>query len=109
METMLRITAGNNMRLSKLADDKAHFLLTINSIIISVLVSLVLRNIDEKPYYIIPSILFLVTSLITFVFAVLVTMPIITHGVFHKSDIKSKKANLLFFGNYHQMKIEDYQ
>ena len=36
-------------------------------------------------------------------------MPIITHGVFHKSDIKTKKANLLFFGNYHQMKIEDYQ
>ena len=47
VETMLRITAGNNMRLSKLADDKAHFLLTINSIIISVLVSLVLRNINE--------------------------------------------------------------
>lgn len=109
IDTMFRITANNNMRLSKIADDKAHFLLSINSIIISVLVSLVLRNIQEQPQYIIPSILFLITSLITFILAILTTMPLITHGTFHKGDVVKKKADLLFFGNYHNMSIQDYE
>jgi len=109
VETMFRITAGNNMRLSKIADDKAHFLLSINSIIISLLVSLVLRKINEQPQYIIPSILFLITSLITFILAILATTPIITHGTFRKKDVENKKADLLFFGNYHNMDIADYE
>jgi hypothetical protein len=109
VETMFRITAANNMRLSKIADDKAHFLLTVNSIIISALVSLVLRNIEHQPQYIIPSIIFLFTSLITFILAILATMPIITHGLFRKQDVKTKKADLLFSGNYHNMSLKDYE
>jgi hypothetical protein len=109
VETMFRTTAGMNIRLSEIADEKAHFLLYINSILISVLVSLVLRNIGQHPEYIIPSILFMITSLITFVLAILVTMPLITHGTFKKEDVGNKTADLLFFGNYHNMDIKDYQ
>jgi hypothetical protein len=43
------------------------------------------------------------------VFAILVTMPNITHGTFTKEDIRNKKANLMFFGNYHRMSQEDYE
>lgn len=109
VETMFRVMSNNNMRLSRIADEKAHFLLTINSIIISVLVSVVLRKIDEWPFYIVPTMIFLVTSLITFILAILVTMPIITHGIFHKADVLDKKADLLFFGNYHNMDINEYE
>jgi hypothetical protein len=109
VETMFRTTAGMNIRLSEIADEKAHFLLYINSILISVLVSLVLRNINEHPEYIIPSILFMITSLATFVLAILVTMPLITHGTFKKEDVGNKTADLLFFGNYHNMDIKEYQ
>jgi hypothetical protein len=109
VETMFRTTAGMNIRLSEIADEKAHFLLYINSILISVLVSLVLRNLDEHPEYIIPSILFMITSLVTFVLAILVTMPLITHGTFKKEDVRDKTANLIFFGNYHNMDIQEYQ
>ena len=109
VETMFRVAADNLMRLSDMADNKAHILLTINSIIVSVLVSLVLRKLDLNPEYLVPAILFLLTSLITVVFAILVTMPNITHGTFTKEDIRNKKANLMFFGNYHRMSQEDYE
>jgi Family of unknown function (DUF5706) len=109
VETMFRVTATNLMRLSDMADNKAHILLTINSIIVSILVSLVLRSLDQNPEYLVPAMLFLVTSLITVVFAILVTMPNITHGTFTKEDIRNKKANLMFFGNYHSMSQEDYE
>jgi hypothetical protein len=109
VETMFRVTADNLMRLSDMADNKAHILLTINSIIVSVLVSVVLRKLDQFPEYLVPAILFLLTSLITVVFAIMVTMPNITHGTFTKEDIRNKKANLMFFGNYHSMSQEDYE
>ncbi|MGV3504683.1 MAG: Pycsar system effector family protein [Adhaeribacter sp.] len=109
VETMFRVMSSNNMRLSRIADEKAHFLLTINSIIISVLVSVVLRKIDEWPYYLIPTFIFLVTSLITFIQAILVTIPIITHGIFHKAEVENKTADLLFFGNYHNMDMQEYE
>lgn len=109
VETMFRTTAMINIHLSRIADEKAHFLLTINSIIISVLVSLVLRNLGDHPEYIVPSILFMITALVTFVLSVLVTMPLITHGTFKKEDVENKTANLLFFGNYHNMNMDEYE
>jgi hypothetical protein len=109
VETMFRTTAMINIHLSRIADEKAHFLLTINSIIISVLVSLVLRNLGDHPEYVIPSVLFMITSLVTFVLSILVTMPLITQGTFRKEDVESKTANLLFFGNYHNMDMAEYE
>jgi hypothetical protein len=49
VETMFRVTANNQMRLSEMADNKAHILLTINSIIVSVLLSFVFRKLDQEP------------------------------------------------------------
>jgi Family of unknown function (DUF5706) len=109
VETMFRTTAMINIHLSRIADEKAHFLLTINSIIISLLVSLVLRNLGDHPEYIIPSIVFMITSLVTFVLSILVTVPMITHGTFKKEDVENKTANLLFFGNYHNMDMAEYE
>lgn len=43
------------------------------------------------------------------ILAVLATRPNITSGEFTKEDVKNKKVNLLFFGNFHKMKLDDYQ
>jgi Family of unknown function (DUF5706) len=37
------------------------------------------------------------------------TRPKITTGTVTKADIEAKKSNLLFFGNFFNMKLEDYQ
>jgi hypothetical protein len=43
------------------------------------------------------------------VLAGLASRPQISKGEFSKDDILSKKTNLLFFGNFHGMKMEDYE
>lgn len=47
IETMFRITASNSQRLSDMADNKANILLTVNSIILSLVVSVLLRSLDK--------------------------------------------------------------
>jgi predicted metal-dependent HD superfamily phosphohydrolase len=109
VETLFRMTSGNHMKLSGMADDKAHILLSINSIIISVVLSLLAKYLDRMPYLILPMILLLSVCLITIVFAVLTTKPKVSKGVFTAEQIHSRQANLLFFGNFHKMGWESYE
>ena len=46
--------------------------------------------------------------LLTIVFAVLATRPKLSSGKFKDEDVLNKKTNLLFFGNYHQMTLDNY-
>jgi predicted metal-dependent HD superfamily phosphohydrolase len=108
VETMFRISASNHMRLSRMADNKAHIMITVNSIILSVVISLLLRKLDTNTFLMIPTFMLLVMSVTTIVFAILATRPTIPKGFFSKKDIDEKKVNLLFFGNFYRMPLPDY-
>ena len=108
IETMFRISSGNHQRLSDMADSKAHIMISVNSIIISVLLSVLLRKLKEYPQLQIPAILLLAVSLTTIIFSILATRPTIPGGRFSQNDIAEKKVNLLFFGNFYKMNLEDY-
>ena len=43
------------------------------------------------------------------VVSVLATRPNVTSGEFDKKDVENKDVNLLFFGNFHKMKLQDYE
>jgi len=109
VQTMFRINAANQMRLSDMADNKAHILLTINSVIISVLISFIFRKLETESKLLIPALSFLVTSLVTLVSAIMVTRPKVSQGRFTAEDVKNRKVNLLFFGSFHSVKYEDYE
>ncbi len=51
-------------------------------------------------------VLFTVTSIIL---SVLATRPNVTSGKFTKADVDNKKVNLLFFGNFHKMSLDEFQ
>ena len=108
IETLLRVTASNDHRLSDMADNKAQILITVNSIIISAIISLLLRNLKENPFLVLPSYILLCVSLITMILAILATRPSIPMGRFTAKDLADKKVNLLFFGNFYKMKLDDY-
>ena len=57
----------------------------------------------------IPTVAILLVSLTAIIFATLSTRPKITKGIVTQADIEQKKSNLLFFGNFFNMKLEDYQ
>ncbi|SKA16602.1 Pycsar system effector family protein [Sediminibacterium ginsengisoli] len=108
IETMFRISSNNHQRLSDMADNKAHIMITTTSIIISVLLSVMIRKLEEFPHLTIPVILLLGVCVITMVFSILATRPTLTGGTFTPADIAEKKVNLLFFGNFYKMTLEEY-
>jgi predicted metal-dependent HD superfamily phosphohydrolase len=109
IETMFRTTSTNHVMLSQMADNKANILITINSIILSVVVSVLVRKLEENPRLIVPTIMLITVCLTTTVFAILAIRPNVSSGRFTRDDIKSKRTNLLFFGNFHAMSVEDYE
>jgi predicted metal-dependent HD superfamily phosphohydrolase len=108
IQTMLRLTSDNSLKLSDMADRKASILISVNSIIISVIISVLVRRLEVDTYLTIPTILFLISSVSTVVVAILATRPKINEGKFTEQDVINKKTNLLFFGNFHKVPFEEY-
>lgn len=108
IETMFRITSTNNQRLSDMADNKAQILITVNSIILSAIITLLLRKLDGKDPLVYPTFLILSTAVVTMVVGILATRPSLPNGVFTQDDVDSKKINLLFFGNFYRMHLDEY-
>jgi predicted metal-dependent HD superfamily phosphohydrolase len=109
VETMFRITTTNHQRLSDMADNKAHIMISTNSIILSVILSLLLRKLEDNPHLILPTLLLLIICVVTMVFSILATRPSIPEGKFTEDDIQAKRVNLLFFGNFYRMSLPDYE
>ncbi|WP_134088055.1 Pycsar system effector family protein [Olivibacter sp. XZL3] len=108
IETMFRVTSTNNQRLSDMADNKSNILITVNSIILSVIIALLLRKLDSNEHLVLPTFVLLAVSLSTMVTAILATRPYIPNGVFSAEDMKEQKVNLLFFGNFYKMGLQEY-
>ncbi|WP_431214453.1 Pycsar system effector family protein [Puia sp. P3] len=108
IDTVFRITSNNNQRLSSQADSKAHILIQVNAIIISVLLSLLLRKIEDHTNLAIPATLLLFVNLVTIIFSILATRPHDSAWYVHQGRPRRKKVNLLFFGNFYRMSLEEY-
>ncbi|WP_137905473.1 Pycsar system effector family protein [Chryseobacterium sp. 2VB] len=110
VDTLFRVTLNNHTRLSDIADSKANILLSVNAIIISVCLSVLVPKLDapKNSHLILPSFILLLSSVLTIIFAILSTKPNVTKSTFTSQDIANRKVNLLFFGNFHQMLFDDY-
>jgi predicted metal-dependent HD superfamily phosphohydrolase len=108
IQTMLRLTSTNHFHLSDMADSKANILISVNAIIISVILGVLLRKLEEAPYLAIPTLIFLVVSLTTIVISIIATRPKVTSGTFTSQEVLDKKTNLLFFGNFYKASFEEY-
>lgn len=111
VETMYRTTYRTHTNLSAMADNKANIMLSVNAIVISILVSNLVPIIKEGSSLklLIPIVLLTCTCLGSIVYATLATRPKVTEGKVTKEAIKQKKANLLFFGNFYNMPLDEFQ
>lgn len=111
IQTMYRVTLRNHIKLSDIADTKANILLSVNAIILSITLSILFPKLDKESnnYLIVPTIMFLTTTIVAMIFSVLATRPKVTSKKFTKADVRDRKVNLLFFGNFHQMSLDDFQ
>ncbi|GAA4769347.1 MULTISPECIES: Pycsar system effector family protein [Flavobacterium] len=111
IDTMFRTTLSNHTRLSEIADSKANILLSVNAIIISIALSTLIPKLDSpgNVHLIVPTFILLMFSVISIIFAIMSTRPKVTSGTFTRQDIEDKKVNLLFFGNFYKMPLDEYQ
>lgn len=99
-QTYFRAVYRNHINLSAIADNKANIMISVNSILISVLITfLSYRNIAEtQPAVLLPVVIFLVTGMASLIFAVLSARPKVTNI---NADTAEKPATgLAFFGNF---------
>jgi predicted metal-dependent HD superfamily phosphohydrolase len=111
VQTLYRTTLRNHIKLSDIADTKSNILLSVNAIIISLALSNLIPKLDNpsNDYLIIPTLIFIVFSIVSMVLSISATRPNVTSGTFTKEDVANKKVNLLFFGNFHKMELKNYE
>lgn len=108
VETMYRTAYRTHVNLSSIADNKANIMLSINAIIISITISTLVPSFETNEKLQIPTIVLLTVCLGSIIFATLSTRPKITEGKVTREDIINRKSNLLFFGNFYNMDLKDF-
>lgn len=109
VDSMFKLTARNQINLSSIADNKSNILISLNGIIISLGLAALASKFREEPALILPTTIFILFSLSTIILAILSTRPNISTSKFSRTDIKPKKINMLFFGNFYKMKLDEYE
>ncbi|MBX2991538.1 MAG: HD domain-containing protein [Bacteroidetes bacterium] len=108
IETMFRVVPKNHLDLTALADHKASILIGTTGTIMAIVFSVLVSKLDTHPHLVWPTIILLAVCLVTMIFSILATRPIVTTGTFTREDINQRKVNLLFFGNFHRSSLEDF-
>ncbi|MGK4567949.1 Pycsar system effector family protein [Flavobacterium sp. 3HN19-14] len=111
VETMFKVTLNNHTQLSQIADSKANILLSVNAIIISIALSTLIPKLDSpgNAHLVMPTFIMLMFSVVCIIFAILSTRPKVTSGAFTRKEVGEKQINLLFFGNFYKMPLDEYQ
>ena len=109
VQTMFKNSASNHQRLSVMADNKAFIMISVNSIIISVVIGLLIGKLVQNSSLLWPTMLLLGVSVITIIYSVLATRPNVPKGTFTREQIEKKTVNLLFFGSFYNMELKDFE
>jgi hypothetical protein len=111
VQTYFRANYRNHINLSAIADNKANIMISVNTILISVLITfLSYRNIGQtQPIILMPVIIFLVTGLASLIFAVLSARPKVTNLAEGTNDLEVIKKNVIFFGNFSKLSLQQYE
>lgn len=108
IQTMFRTVTKNHYTLTEMVDKKANIMISVNAVLLSLILGRLLSMQERICIHNAPMLIMLVVSLASIFFAVFAIRPIKTHGSFTEEEVRNKQGNLLFFGNFHEMKFRDY-
>ena len=109
IDTMLRTTMSSHVHMTMLADRKAALMVSINSIIISIMVSFLVNQFGTYPKLLLPTLLMAAVSLLTITFALLSTKPNTRRKKVADALAEPAKTDLLFFGDYLSLSPDEYR
>ncbi|PHN08032.1 Pycsar system effector family protein [Flavilitoribacter nigricans] len=111
IQTFFRANYRNHINLSAIADNKANIMISVNSILISVLITfLSYRNIGENnPAILLPVVIFIVSGAASLIFAVLSARPKVTTLNHKGQPAQDTQKNIVFFGNFVHLDLDQYE
>lgn len=111
IQSLYRITLRNHIKLSDIADTKANILLSVNAIIISLALANIVTKLDASSnrHLMIPTLILICFSVASIILAIMSTRPNVTTGEFTEEQVKTRKVNILFFGNFHKMPFRQFK
>jgi hypothetical protein len=108
VETLLRNTSRNQIHLIRLADYKASLVISINSIIISVVLSLLIVKLEANTYLELPTLILILTNVTTILTAISATRPNMRFVNKNREHEKIAKTNLLYYENYGSISFDQF-
>ncbi|HSP88042.1 MAG TPA: Pycsar system effector family protein [Ignavibacteriaceae bacterium] len=115
IDTLYRTTFRNHINLSEIADGKANMMISINTIILSIIITLAAsgltlssQSLIENLRFTFPVIILLIGSLTSVVFAILSAKPTVTKEKITIEDMEKSKKSILFFGNFVSLEMEKF-
>ena len=108
-QMILKTALRNHINMSQLADNKASTMLSVNALIITISIPMMISSIGENKLLLIPTGILLLGCIISILIATLVTKPFKMKGVTSEEDIKDGNADLFFFGNFFKMDFRTYK
>jgi hypothetical protein len=115
VDTIYRVTLRNHINLSSIADGKANMIISINTLVLSILITATSAGFGfsedyfiQNRRFIFPVLLLMLTSLLAITFAVFSAIPKVSGQEFTEEDVKSHKVSLLYFGNFLKIPKEEF-
>lgn len=109
IQTMFRVTYQNHIALSRLADNKANILISINGLMTSVLITgLALPRLADASWLLVPTIILLLGCVPSLMFAVLTLRPRLNRTPISVEQVRANTGNLLFFGQFSGMPLAEF-
>ena len=108
IETMYRVTYQNHIALSRLADNKANMLISINGLIISVMIAIVTRT-GAVSWSFAPMLVLITGCMVSLGFAVVAARPRLGRAPVTVDQVRDQTGNVLFFGQFTTMPLADFQ
>ncbi len=110
-DAVFRIMLRNQVRMIDIADSKANMVIGLNSVILSVIISMISTKfmfgnglegvfLKEK-IYALPILILVISCLISIVFAILAAKPVIIRPKKEKAADPDEKPSILFFENFY--------
>lgn len=116
IETMFMATYNNHMTLSSIADNKANMMISLNAVILSVIItylgaktSVLGTEFTRNPILMVPVGTLLLTTVGSVVSAIMSAQPDVTSFKIRPNKVTPKKVNILFFGNFTRLPLDDFQ
>ncbi len=115
IDTLYRANYRNHINFSAIADGKANMMISINTIMISVIITLSGASLSVSKTYIvdnlrftIPILILLLGSLASVIFAVLSAIPKVTSKEIDQEKLAEGKLSLLYFGNFLEIPKQEF-